>query len=1353
MAENKLFNQLFKPDVKESVEPTQETTESSGIFNQLFKPDTNVSFSSILNNKNSISNFTDTSLGTVNTPKGKLKTFTSEIDDILSSNAFTENAILKPSRNIKYAYLESSAGFYNLLSNIPGGINRFSNFIQGETSKTPEELLLSDNESDELNLLEKTEKYLKTVGLKVAPKGEADDGVLAKIYQGIGAAPITVGEYIPAIKGAGIVGKAITKTPVGKALNKVNEKYLGLINPASVGMAATDFVMESDKGLTTATTAGAKGFILGNALRGTEALNMKTRATTLGVLGFGSTEGNFEDRISGGVTFAFLGAMGNIGGKGGRDIVTDFRDSLKFRKGVLEGQSLKEYNEFAKGFDTEIKNQERFLVDLLKKKEFIDVEINNALEARKKGEKSIDDKAIETLKKQSEDLGVVILANKDFFKTQQYLNIITKEKKDIRNSTEARSDLYILDEANKKKAKYEDLDGKTVGYHLGRFTLPGKFLNKHPVTKWIVDRTDTFRIRVENKFDTIIKGSGFKEKDYSILPINKDFSFVPGVKLSQKVNSKDSFIEVAKTLTKDERIGAMQKAVEIEQRYLENPKDKIFDKDTGNIKAEELSNTFGMNSAQQLYYTAIRNMVERVRNDINGQIKATGLNSPLIGRIPNYIPHVWFGDYRIFANKTVDGKKQLMNVYGAESLAKAESLVKELKKADKDIEYDISAKKEYAQDPSSVFSEAMMYLKNDGEATKAINSAYLNWIRKNAPQYVMKRRKDKYIKGFAGTEPLYSKEKNLDNFEKGILQFVEGGIYASEKMKLNRDVTSFLELDGVARNLYPNAYKVAKGYLDNAFSREKSAVSKTIDNLAERYLKSSGGDAFIGGLNRLTLTTKLLAYNLRFIAAQLIQPYQMIVPQLHRLNSLGGKGDPIGAVFYGFKEMFNPSKEGKEFFKYLAEQRTVEAKFLDEFRNEDMVVQARIPTKTEVNKKGDLRLLSRSKLWEYATGKTLSAKVEMFSRAMSALMFRKYFIDSGLSVRDANRNASYMANKYMVEYNRFERPKIYGESGVLGYVGKSAGLFKTFQHNFLAQMVEHIQTAKKTGDIRGLSAFTASMIFYAGSLGIVGIGAADYLITKINQYAGTDFRTPTMFLMDAGLPDWALFGVPSVATDTNITSTVAAPDLSADQLFSFPSLEYVGKIVTELTMREGKIHLGIGSPKDSLKVLKAAAPSSLHGLIELFYNNLANNRNIFTFKDMFEEGKETTLVIDMNNKDRGKYERDLDDWVKRLLITTTTVQEAKYLKSIYVLTKMKSNSNATIDNYVTFAAHNYMSRGFVPHVYRDYMLSKGFTESQLIERVKNRIKLMNTSMLDRMRKGDLTPRNMDYYMFLNQVNE
>ena len=142
-------------------------------------------------------------------------------------------------------------------------------------------------------------------------------------------------------------------------------------------------------------------------------------------------------------------------------------------------------------------------------------------------------------------------------------------------------------------------------------------------------------------------------------------------------------------------------------------------------------------------------------------------------------------------------------------------------------------------------------------------------------------------------------------------------------------------------------------------------------------------------------------------------------------------------------------------------QRVTEAKFLDEFRNEDIISKANIPFKNQVKADGTLKLFTRSKLFEYATGRTLSAKVEMFSRAMSGFMIRRAFLDSGMSIKDANRNAAYMANKYMVEYNRFERPKIYGESGKLGYIGKSAGLFKTFQHNFLAQMVEHIQTTKR----------------------------------------------------------------------------------------------------------------------------------------------------------------------------------------------------------------------------------------------------------------------------------------------------
>jgi hypothetical protein len=1322
-----------------------------------------MSYSDKVNYKNT---FTDGSLGTANQYSNKIKTFTSEIDDILSSNSFTEEGILKPTRNIKYGYLQSSAGFYNLLSNIPGGINRFSNFVQGETTKTPEELLLSDNEDDELNLLEKTEKYLKIIGLKVAPRGEADDGIIAKIYQGLGAAPITVGEYIPAIKGAGVVSKAITKTSGGKALNKINQKYGGTINPTSMGLAGTDFVMNADRGLGEATIAGAKGYILGNALKGVEGLNMKTRAITLGTLGFGSTEGSLEDRFAGGVTFSFLGALGNIGGRGTRDIVSDFKD---MKRGVLEGRDSQKYTDFQNGFDTELKNQEKFIVDLVKKKDFLELEINNAVNAKKKGKEAIDDVAIKDLKKQVKDYEDLINVNKDFFETSKYLNFITKEKKDIRTSTEARIDLITKETytnekgevKTKDKAKYEDIDSKTISSWLAKNTLPGKFMNKHPITKWIVDRTDTFRIKTENKFDTIVKGAAFTTKDFSLLPIKKDFSFVPALKIIEKVNSKDSFIEIAKTMTKEERIGSMQKGIEIEQRYIENPKDKIFDSKSGEIKINELKNSFDMNPKQQLYYIALRNMFKRTKNEVNGAIKESGLNAPLIGNMPNFLAHVFFGDYRVFANKIVDGKTQLVATYGATSKAKANALVKELSKIDKDIKFDIASKREVTQDPSSSFADALMYVKNDTAATQAINGAYLNWLKKNAPEYVMKRRKDTYIKGFAGTEPLFTKEQRLDSFERAALQFVEGGIHAAEKMRLNRDVQNFLDKDGTAINLYPNAHKVAKGYLDNAFSREKGTVSKFIDNMSESYLRGANGAELIGGINRFTLTTRLLAYNVKFIASQLIQPYQMIIPQIHRLNSMGGKGTAMGSVIDAYKEIFNPSKEGKEFIKYMTEQRLTEAKFLDEFRTDDIISKANIPFKNQVNPKtGKLKLFTKKKMFELATGTTLSAKTEIFSRTMAGFMFRKAFLDSGMSIRDANRNAAYMANKYMVEYNRYERPKVYGESGAFGYVGKAAGLFKTFQHNYLAQMVEHIQTAKKTGDVGGLASFTASMVFYAGAMGVVGIGAADLLVTKINEYAGTDIKTPSMHLVEFGLSDYALFGVPSTVMDFNLTSTIAAPTLTGDQLLSFPGLELVKNVTKSSIALVGKVIMGMANPltspssfaKEALKVAKSAAPNSLHGLIELYYTNVHQGRPFYKFRDLFDDNKQTVMVIDMNQKDRGKYERDLDDWLKRLLLSTTTVSEARKLKEVYILTKMESNSSATMANFTAFAAHEYMRHGYVPQVYIDYMKSRGQTMDKIMLKIKNQIKKSNSSMLDRMNKGSLSPKKREFNKIINRVD-
>ena len=81
--------------------------------------------------------------------------------------------------------------------------------------------------------------------------------------------------------------------------------------------------------------------------------------------------------------------------------------------------------------------------------------------------------------------------------------------------------------------------------------------------------------------------------------------------------------------------------------------------------------------------------------------------------------------------------------------------------------------------------------------------------------------------------------------------------------------------------------------------------------------------------------------------------------------------------------------------------------------------------------------------------------------------------------------ARYLADQYMVEYNHLERPLIYGDKG-LGTIGKPFGLFKTFQHNYLAQLVEYVNVYKHTGQSAPMVAFFAQMVFSAGLFGVIG---------------------------------------------------------------------------------------------------------------------------------------------------------------------------------------------------------------------------------------------------------------------------
>ena len=1296
----------------------------------------------------------DLSNGTANVPTQEyLKVFTPEVDDILSSNAFTDEGLLKPIRSLKYGYLQSSSNLYNILSNIPGGVNRFKNFMTGQTSKSPEELLMSDDRTDQLNLMEQAEKYLKTIAYDVAPKGITDDRLIDKIYQGVGSTPVTVAQYIPATRAAGVLAKPLSKITPTK-LKKLNDKYFNLVNPTSMGLAATDILATSDQGFGDASIAGIKGLILGNALKGTEGLNVNARITTLGTLGFASTEGSFDDRVSGAVTFGLLGGFGRLEGRTLKEINRDFKDTYEFRKGVLENRYNKEYIETSEKFKVQEEKEQAKMMDYLNKVDILTQQKSIAEKALEKGEKSINQKGIDDIQKSIDKYNTLlereIKKNKI---TKPYFDAITAEKMDIRNAVEVFKDLfYTVKEGKnlKTKKKYKDIDDGTIASIAGKYLLPPKFMKNHPLPKYIADRVSLSKLNGSLRFNDLIKSDKINDVKYKYEgDVASRFSFVPGMKYTKIKADPNSYEGTLKNITSKEAYGVMEAMIKIEQRYVDfinaNKKDKakmkyFFDK-KGNAKVNLVEKEYGLNENQMKHYLAKRYAYDLAHKDLIATLTESGAKTNIPKSLPNFMVHAFPGEYRVYAKKETKKGDVTIQTYGVESSKQAKQLIEKLKEKDADLNYNFN-KRDMPSDRRAIdqFSEVFGYIKNDSKATAALDTAYREFLLKNLPKHFMKRKKDRYITGFAGTNPFKSDVKNVEEFHRAEIQYFDGITQAIEKIKFDRDVNFVLNHQGKAKNLYPNAVTLSKAVINNAFGRENNKFTRGVDKLIENYTPFESAGKFFDGVNRFTLVSKLLAYNVRFGTASFLQPYQMVIPRLRRLNDLGiTTENPWNSLFQAYRDMFLPSKEAKQVIKYFAEEGGLaSAKFLDEFNSVDFLGKIQVSTKDVLSKKGKKKI-GKGRVIEVLSGKKIAAHIEMYSRTIAGLMFYNHLKKAGYDTKSAMKNAAYQANNAMVEYDAEVRPLLYGPETGLGYIGKSAGLFKTFQHNYLAQMVEYIKTTQQTGNISGLQGFIGSMIMYSGLLGVVGIGATDQLIRGYNAVTGSNNRDMTTFLMDQGFPDWALFGGVSGVADVNISTTTAAPGLASDQLISFPGFEYVGGIGKEMLVLANKARLqmqtdGMLTPKDFLIPLKAALPNSLHGIIELYYNSLAQGKPMLSFLNT--KGEEKTIFLDAKKNLRAYPPREASDWYKKIFLTATSVDEARNLKALFHYSRFETQSNKVDDKYVAMAVSTFLSSGgeFIPQSYYDIMASEGYTKKQADDKIINKLKSLKETSLDKFLK-------------------
>ena len=1226
--------------------------------------------------------------------------------------------------DIRYGWNESQAGFYHLMANIPGGLDAIKDFVGNVPG-----LGFLDGDG----LLASAESYLENRAHLTSPEYlglDAPDELVGKVLAGFAMVPITLATYAVPTK---------------------------ILKSVPLAMALVDGVRASDEGLMAAGIAAGKGAVMGKLIQASNVLRLPERMGALGVLGFATAGGNLQDRLAGGIVFGALGVIGPKKGKTLGDVKRDLLNKTPERNAVLE-QKLKEWDilELQEREAIKLINEQQTKVDNLKDKK----------SAKKKKELQEANIKLDTLltsentiRKNKETIERVLYTVKD---------VAPRLAADNRRAIEVKTEL--IDAKGEARTIDLDLKGKVAGY-----LAPFKFMVKNPITKWVADFMSNARISVENKVENILF-------DYKVTPVKTGvqrdsqgrirFGGITALKNIQRTESNGAALTRAmKMYKKDWRVleDVIKKSFKIEIDKAAEAKTKKTE--IKEVTDAELKTKYKFTKEQIDVYRDLRKGLDNVHNLYNDYINkyvktipdATGKKlGKELPYLPNYMPHMFLGDYRVWVNKKSAPFKEPVQVLPANSRWSANAIKKDLEtKFGKEHVVRIQArnKKNVTNKEVSAFEDAMRYAEKLGktDAAKEIHDLYIKTVStKGFRKHTLKR---KNIPGQAGSaEGL----KSVLDFLEGYRVYVRGGVQKAYNFKTRKETNALLN-DKDILSKYANARNLSVTYRENALGATSNKITEIVENVSRKWVGESGIENAMGSLNVAVLNIKLLFGNLRFITAQYIQPFQMIPAKLLHLQSKGEQGNMWEAVILAQRSLVRPDKKVQEFAEYMVEQRVVEAKFLQEFSEG---TEFKTGGKFKI---GDKFVLDVGKILDTITLKTISGKVEQYSRLNAGLMFYHFGIKSGKTHKKAMEDAAYNADKYMVEYNSYERPMIYGQAG-LGTVGKSLGLFKTFQHNYFAQMTEHFKSINysqlKKGDLSSAKsslAFVGTMIATAGALNIIAIDVADKLINGLSpvweRLFGKRPQTVTEILLESDLPEWVKWGAPSAALDIDLTTTLAAPGLGIADLVSAPSLEYLGLHPGQLNVplfkdRKGgviqttsslayKTTMGMATESDWQKVFKSVAPTSFQGIIEGYY---AGDKSFKGTASLFLEDKGAygTLVKDPFKKDRGKIRRELWDWKARLF-SSYSINEANQLKTIYQLSVIDRTASTNQAAVVATAAHHVLNGLPLPRYLFDMSQANNVGYSAFSKQIQNRIKLMNTTLIERELKSKNLLRRSDNF--------
>ena len=818
------------------------------------------------------------------------------------------------------------------------------------------------------------------------------------------------------------------------------------------------------------------------------------------------------------------------------------------------------------------------------------------------------------------------------------------------------------------------------------------------------------------------------------------------------------------------------------------------------VTNKELKEKYKMDEQEIRMYRGIRGAVDKVVDTYNASVKNNKDNNgaTVIEKIPNYLPHIFEGDFRVFL-KTWKGKKgyQVDTAVGASNKASANSIAKYFQEEYgavlkdsksyntkvKDGDYIVQIGKINKEPIGTEQLSAFNRLFENYDLTESAFIKYQEAIDKARQQTGFKKFsiQRQGVKGFLGSEinarefflKSLRKDKNLNlkqsrDFESAILTYIKGGLRAADRLDFNREFGRIMNepiiaADGSRKTVaqvYPNAKNLAEQLKQNAYGElSTNKFIEKFEQIGSDYIGQSGLARFLGGANQVTLNFKLLFGNMRFILSQALQPYHMIFPKLMDLKYSGfDKGNVALSQVKAFKDLFFPNKEMKEVIEYMYKNNVVEQKFL----NEASAGLKPLLGAKEFKKLQDpfgRKVFDYNRLLKVLTLQDVSGKVEQVSRLNASLMFYNLFKSAGKSKQYSLENAAYLANKYMVEYNYLEQPGIYGARG-MGAIGKPFGLFKTFQHNYLSQLAEYATKAYKGKGEAGLVAFMTQMVFAAGVFGVIGYQTAETILEKmsptIQKITGKPLPSLTELMLTSDIPNVVKYGIPSAALDVDLTATLAAPGVSVQDLVSVPALDFLGLN----PIRPFEVGKGRGLIPSSFNLLvksltsddpyekreayvqwlQSGVPTSMQGAVEAYYMGIPNPASYWKFWSLKNESEDVFKYPnygpqrDPFKRGRGEVIRTFGDWRARTL-SAYSLDEKEALKLVYVTTRLKSNLRDDISSYLVAGAHHLMKDGFVPLYLVDKLMKFGLTYEQIFERIINRSQLMNTTILQRLQKN------------------